>query len=165
MPAHKSKAITIVAVLIILGAFWRLVRLINFNHYKFLFQQFPERAIFIRYLFSIISRIAAIACGVGILSRREFFRKFIVILSLFTILTIYWRHPIAAFQNAYEKAMQQRMADSGVSIKGGVYYTATPANRLPVIVALAAAYAVDLAFAGFLIYFFTRKKVKEEFYA
>jgi hypothetical protein len=94
-----------------------------------------------------------IAIGVGILLRREFFRKCFVVYGIFTIATVYWKHPLITFQKIYFS-----MAQDG---------TLAPylIKHLPFLAIMSTIinYIKDIAFCGFFIYFLSKPKVKRRF--
>ena len=57
----------------------------------------PDWLIPIRYCFSLGLCIFGIAVAVGLLARKEVFRKLGIGLGVFTLLTIYWKHQPATF--------------------------------------------------------------------
>ena len=127
--------------------------LISFSSYYIKFRPSPEKIIFIRYIFSIAVRVVLLVSSVGILLRKDIFRKIILFISFFTIATIYWKHPVICFKRVLMWKIAQGIL---------------PVDVLPKIDMVAWISAiicaiVDIGFALCAIYYFTRPKVKKQF--
>lgn len=147
-----SKEIMILSGIVILYSFQGLPTL-DFTWYAVKFYPLSERLILARYVFSITLRIFLFIAGVGILFRKDIFRKIIVLISLFTICTVYWKHPFICFKNSFMFNIRQSII---------------PADLLPKIDMIAwfcviTSYIMDIIVASFFIYLFTRSKIKEQF--
>jgi len=147
-----SKGIIIFSILIIIYSLHGLPT-VNFNTYYIKFYPSSEKAILARYIFSIALRVVLIISGIGILFRRDIFRKIILGVSFFTIATVYWKHPVICFKRVLMWKISQ-----------GVL----PVDVLPKIDMLSWFSAVicsimDIGFTLCLIYYFTRLKVKKQF--
>ncbi len=84
--AIKNKLSICVSVFGILIVLHALHQLINFSHYEkylFLFKHLPENMILLRYSFSMFIRLLSLVSGMGILLRKEFFRKAMVFICFF----------------------------------------------------------------------------------
>jgi len=91
--------------------------------------------------------------GVGILFRKEIFRKLVILSGIFTILTVYWKHPVSVFKQILLLRIKQGIVSAEV---------------LPRIDVLAwksalVCYAVDILIFSVLIYLLTRPKIKGQF--
>lgn len=105
--------IIVLGVGYILTSLSQMNALIDYQHYRYLFQGLPEFAIQHRYTASWLARFAGLALGVGLLFRREIFRKAILILAWGTIATAYWKHPHEGFVR-HIRLLSEQMADKGI---------------------------------------------------
>jgi hypothetical protein len=158
----RSKGVTIFGILLIVSSLWELKNLADFNYYLFLFQQLPEQAIRVRYFGSITLRMLGLVSGIGILGLRNIFRKIAISLNWFTILTIYWKHPIYTLRNIYKGYLEQ-IVNIMVFTKYGPNFPIDRIYEKSLLVASTFLNVVDLVFAFSLIYFFTRPTVKQQF--
>lgn len=125
-----------------------------------MFQYLPDRIIIVRYFVSIGLRIVGLIAGIGILFRKNLFRRLALALSFFTILTIYWKHPINCFRIIFDRIGQQILATSAIADQA---LTVIKLLQSVMWVTLVIVYIIDLGFSICLIYYFTRPKVKEQF--
>ncbi|MFA5276512.1 MAG: hypothetical protein WC417_06450 [Candidatus Omnitrophota bacterium] len=147
-----SKEIIILGIIVIVYSLQGFP-ILDFDSYAAKLYPLPERLILARYIFSIALRIFLFITGIGVLFRKEIFRKCIIFASFFTIITVYWKHPVIV----YKRILMLR-------IEQGV----VPASMIPKIDMLAwksalICYTVDIIIALVLIYLFTRPKIKERF--
>lgn len=110
-----------------------------------------------RYAFSWFQRLAGLLIAFGLLRREELARKGVLCLAVFTILTIYWKHPYAVFFRMTED-LQARWGDllqeySPIDIR----FTSVAG------IALIFQYLWDILFNGMMLAYFTRSGVKKEF--
>ena len=147
-----SKGIIIFSILIIIYSIHGLP-IVNFKTYYSKFYPSPERVILVRYILSIALRVVLIISSLGILLRKEIFRKIILFLSLFTIATIYWKHPVVCFERVLLWKVSQGILPVDVL---------TRIDMLSRISAMICA-IMDIGFALCLIYYFTRPQVKKQF--
>ena len=112
--------------------------------------------ILLRYFVSWAVKLLGLLSGIGIIYRKEIFRKTAIVGSLFTILTAGLQHTYAEFHQ-YTQYMDQHLLNSiAVPVEG---FTFSAITGLAVIMAR----VLDIFFAGLLIYFFTRPEVKKHF--
>jgi len=147
-----SKELIILGVIVLLYALQGMPTL-DFDSYALRFRPLPEKFIFARYALSLGIRIFLLAAAVGIFFRREIFRKIIIYAGVFTVFTVYWKHPVIV----YKRILMWKVAQG-----------ALPASVIPRIDGLAwasaaASYLVDIIIALGLIYLFTRPKIKRQF--
>lgn len=74
---------------------------LDYQYYANVFKGLPELLIKFRFAFSISLRLLIVVSGVGVLLRRNFARLLAIIYSLFTIGTVYWKHPYHTFENVF----------------------------------------------------------------
>ena len=147
-----SRQIVVLSVLVILYSFQGLPGL-NFSFYAMKFYPLPEKWILARYGGSIALRVFLFIAGIGILFRKDIFRKIIVGICLWTIFTVYWKHPLGSFKN---------------SLMFNIRHGIIPVDLMPKIdmmawTCLCLAYTIDITISLFFIYLFTRPKIKEQF--
>lgn len=78
-----------------LGFLWRET---NFEYYSRLFSSMPVWLIRIRFIFSISLRLLMLLGAIGVVLRQNMARNMVQLYSVFTILTIYWKHPYSTFE-------------------------------------------------------------------
>lgn len=126
------------------------------NLYAEAYSYMPAWFIPVRYAFSWFLRLAGLLSGIGIVTRWEPARKLAIAIGCFTILTVYWKHPIHAVQlhtEYLDKAYGFILSMTGT----GVTFTSV-APISAVILMLN-----DVIFWGVFIYFFTRPSIKGQF--
>jgi len=128
---------------------------ILFDSYTYIFSYYPENTLRLRYGFSWLQRIIGLAAGIGIFYQKEFFRKIAIFFLTFMIATLYWKHPYQGFTN---------MAHLIGVCQNGVLTQFTYITCKTVIVpAIIINCLLDLIFAGGIIFYLTRPKVKIHF--
>lgn len=120
-----------------------------YSWYSLIFQSLPEKAIFLRYVLSIIFRVIEFVFGLGIFCRKDVFRRLAIFMSWFTIVVVYWKHPF----NALTRHAQ--------IVVDNIHPAAS--TKFISWVSLVFIYALDIGIAAFTIYYFTRPHIKEEF--
>jgi hypothetical protein len=128
----------------------------NFSHferYQLIFQYLPQDTILLRHKFSIALRAAILITAVGVLFRKDLFRRLMIGISFFTIITIYWKHPLDCYRHIFK-----RMAELGLMQPSLLRLSNTFSWTMMI-----GCYAIDIALSAGLIYFFTRPFVKSQF--
>lgn len=129
-----------------------------YSWYSFILQPSPEHIIFQRYLLSIVFRIFKLIVGIGILLRREIFRKLALFMSWFIIIIVYWKHPFEALLK------HTQIVINTVYRTTGIYgLTLAPFTRLIAWISLVCVYALDIGVSVLTIYYFTRPYIREQF--
>lgn len=150
----RPRGVVIFGVLLILGSIYKLWGFLDYDYYRFMFQQLPEKVILARYFSSVTLRLAGLIAATGVLLLKDGFRKFLLLLCLFTLCSIYWKHPFYVFENISRYTEQQFLNKAGA---GELTYPLHPW------ISLIFNYAVDIIFFGSALYYFTRSKIKEQF--
>ena len=151
--------ITIFGSILIITSLLQLSTLSHLEYYQWLFSVLPEGTLRLRYFISVALRVLGFASGIGILLRKDLFRKIAIGLSVFTTATIYWKHPMYGIS---------KLARVVVEMLSRFNYRYTDLNQ-PFLIeviewgSLIALYAIDLGFAIWLIYYFTRPKIVAHF--
>lgn len=174
--ASPSQAIgvKIFGILMIVGALYKLFGFLNFDYYRFMFQQLPPHLIYIRYIFSVIFRIMEVVTGIGLLSFKKIFRIIALGICILSLCTIYWKHPLFVFKNIaiYTEYKQNlNVLPSGTTFDRSAYpmyslnanthtlrYSSFP------LVSLIFYSAIDIIFFSTMIFYFTRPKVIAQFH-
>lgn len=154
----KSLGVTVFGVLLIVTSLSQMGMLTEFSRYKIIFQHIPENILLARYALSWSLRIVGLACGFGLLNLKDAFRKIGLGLNIFTILTIFGKHPFTGYKNHIEYMAQQGF----IHINSILFALKIPYEAL-IWVCVIVTSAVDLIFAISFIYFFTRPSVKKQF--
>lgn len=155
----KPLGVVIFGVLLIVTSASQMLALVDYPRYTILFNYIPQELLYFRYAVSWVLRILGLASGIGILRFKEIYRKIGLALSGFTIVTIFWKHPYAGFQNHIHDLSQRGLFD---------WNAVVAASRLPeatlIGICVVVASLVDLIFAGVFIYYFTRDPIKDRFH-
>jgi len=93
----RPLGVIIFGVILVVTSIYQLYHIPPYGAYKFINKEFPDKIIFIRFFVSYLLRVAGLACGVGILCLSDRFRKCLLGLCCFSILTIYLRHTYKGF--------------------------------------------------------------------
>ena len=161
MRSKHPVGIAVLAVMLIAGSLINILKLFDFGYYRYLFQPLPGWLIFFRYFISWALKITGIIAGIGILRLKDTYRKLAIYLFIFTICTIYWKHPFFGF--ARHTAYMDRIFNNS-----GFYQALAERLPMPSFSSLAnvsaiVAQVIDVLFAAICIYYFTRPKVKGQF--
>lgn len=84
-----------------------LLRETNFSYYSSLFESLPLWLVKIRFTFSISLRLFMLLGAVGVVLRLAWARLVVIFYSVFTIVTIYWKHPYSTFKDIMLKLQSQ----------------------------------------------------------
>jgi len=150
----RPRGVIVFGVLLIVGSIYKLWGFLSYDYYRFMFQQLPESIILVRYCSSIMLRLAGLTAATGVLLLKDGFRKFFVLLCLFTLCSIYWKHPFYVFENISRHTERQFFNTTTVE---ELTYPLHPW------ISLIFHYAVDIIFSGSALFYFTRPKIKEKF--
>lgn len=142
-----------IGIVIIAYSGWELKGLFHYDRYLFLFQHLPKQTILFRYCYSIFLRLLLIVVGIGIVFRKDIFRKAIVLIACFAILTVYWKHPVIVFESVVND-----MVKEGVLSKA---FMERPELLTWILVVLN--YCGTISSCLCLICFFSHHRVKKEF--
>ena len=158
MDSKRPLGVSIFGILLVITSLLQLRTVMvygQFGYYKQLFAPMSEQVLLVRYIVSMGLRILGLVAGIGVLSRREVFRKIILFNAYFTIFTIYWKHPFFAV-----KKHAQVVADI-VSKRMDVCEVVFPQSvHMIALAAFVFLNGIDLAFSACLIYYFTRPAVR-----
>jgi len=147
-----TRGIIICAILVITYSFLGMPSG-SFSSYYDNFRPSPPNLIFMRYLFSIALRLAMLICGIGILFRKNIFRKATIFIGFFTIATACWKHPPICFKIIFLKGIGQGMFSADI----------IPRINILSWICVAICSIIDISICLCLIYYLTRPKVKEQF--
>jgi hypothetical protein len=156
---RRSTGVTVFAFLLIVSSIMHIHKLIvNVSWYVDTYSYLPPWLIVLRYSFSWLQRALGILAAVGLLALNDTARKLAIAIGIFTILTIYWKHPYIAYK-AHTEFLDSRF--------GLLFHQlGAPAGFKISSYAMAAVVlncALDVMFCGILIYFLTRPVVKKQF--
>lgn len=162
MPKKIPFGIKLFGVLLILSSLIQMPGFIDYGRYRHgWFRQLPEGLILLRFLVSWLIRLAGLACGIGILKRKEFFRKAALGLFFFTIITINLKHPYFVFANIFKDATKSISDNPAISYSVKTRSIELLTSLMPITAVIM--YVGDILFALCIIYYFTRPKVKQYF--
>ncbi|MCB9747973.1 MAG: hypothetical protein H6755_06150 [Candidatus Omnitrophica bacterium] len=159
MPKRKHQPLIGISIFVILIVFDSLINighLINVSKFRENLVSFSNFEIFMRYLWAWMIRLGWIVGGIGILSHKEIFRKTLVIVSVLSIVSVYWKfsyvliEPIA--QPFYTNlAAAQSTLSARLSLEQFTW------------IVIFILYFIDTVFAGGVLIYFSRDKVKNQF--
>lgn len=169
----KPKGIVIFAFLLIAGSIYKLSGFMNYDYYVFMFQQLPSGSINDRYIMSVAYRIVGISVAVGVMAHKEWARQGLILLSIITLLTVYWKHPFSVFENIsiyneYLKGINTLPAGTIVNQFAYPLYPSDLQGYKLVYswnpkVSYVFFMLVDILFSSSILFYFTRKEVKKVF--
>ncbi len=151
---ERPRGVVVFGVLLIMGSFYKLWGLSNYEYYQFMFQQLSEKTIFVRYILSFALRFVGVMAATGVLVLKDGYRKLFMLLCLGTICLIWCKHPIFVFENI-SKLTDQQFLNKAV----GEELTHSSRHWISLIFN----YTVDIIFAGSALYYFSRPNVKKQF--
>lgn len=158
MRVKKSQGIKILGWFFILTSLIQIFAYVDFEVYAQQNAPLAGGLLIARYMISICLRAVGLAVGIGLLLKIPKIRTLAIGLCLFTILTIYWKHPYHAFYNIAQKSEIQYLGpQSSAALSGELKYPHFPFINMLV------HYCADLAFSGFVIYYLTRREVVRQF--
>ena len=166
MKQKLPRGVLVFGVLFIVSSLMHIQALIfNFHWYFDIYSYWPKWLILIRYLFSWFQRILGLVTAIGILRLKNIFRRIAIAIGVFTILTVYWKHPYAAFKN-HAETLDRIFANTGFNelisraAEIGLHIKSFAELALAAVIGHA---ILDIIFCGSLIYYLTRPAVKEKF--
>ena len=136
-------------IFLLTASVYNLINFHDYKYYRFMFQELPEPIVSLRYGFSILFRGVIIVAAFGTLYFKEWARKLLLSVALFTIATIYWKHPYYAFENI---AIMIESNYFGAPVQE-LAYPAFPWITLFIYILF------DLLTAGLIIYYFTLSEI------
>ena len=169
-PSNPQAVIVFLGVGFILTSLSQMSALMDYNHYRYLFQQYTETAIHARFVTSWIARFLGISIGIGFLCRKEIFRKAGIILATGTIAMAYWKHPYAGFiqhihwLNDYLPSVGMPLTPKFVIELA--QETVFPGFTEEIFTSLSVISIIvwEIFCSGFVLYFLTRPPVKSQFH-
>lgn len=156
MDKKIATSINVWGILLIITSLYGMIVLSasGYDHYRYLHAEHSASIIALRYCVSWAVKIWGFVSGIGILTRKDFFRKTAIAGSLFTILTIHLKHSYQGF------ARHTRYLDEHFDIPlEGFHFTSLTWSAMMI------SRMIDVAFAAVLIYFFTRAGIKKHFHS
>lgn len=153
MAKQKLAGVTIFGLLILLSSFVHMSKLVEDATWYFeTYGYMPAWLTTTRYCFSWFQRIVGITGAILVLKYHEWGRKILIAIGVFTITTVYWKHPYIAVK-AHAQSWQKSFP-----LEVQQYSLETIALWATFILII-----LDVVFQSVLIYYFTRKDVKEAF--
>ena len=152
------KGIVIFGVLIVVSSLVHMGKLAgDLRWYDKIFSYMPPWLMALRYCFSWMLRFVGLAAGFGILRRREWSRRVLLAIAVFTIITVYWKHPLIGFK-LHAQYLDRQYAD--FFIKNGVQRDLFASLAT---VSMVTNIVWEVVFNGVLMYYFTRTAVTRWF--
>lgn len=154
----RPLGLTVFAWLLMIGSVCNMsVYIFEYEWYRGLFNDMPEWLINVRYCCSWALRIVSIGAAIGLLYGKEICRKIVLSIVIFTIATLYWRHPYQAYLN-HCVILDREF--------GGIF-TSQNLSQFSFVklctASLVAEYALDIIFCGSLFFYLTCPAVKQYF--
>lgn len=150
MFGKKPLGVKIFGALIVVSSLVHIQTLIvDMEWYFYTYSYLPHWLAVCRYSFSWFQRIFGLTAGIGIFFYRDVFRKMLLILGIFTITTVYWKHPY--------QGVKQHVLILKETVPNYVY------SEKIVLASVIFLITLDVVFQGAVIYYFTRPSVKKSF--
>ena len=148
--------LTLIGVLLVLTSLGHMDSLLYWSRYQKEFSFLPELFVVIRYAGSWTQRVLGLFAGIGLICRNELSRRVIIALSVFNIITAYWKHPYDVF---YQEMLKQRSTFEGALAQNGVAFDPVSLAWTVTISAV----IFEVVTFGFLVWYLQRASIKEEF--
>lgn len=145
------------AIGIMVTSLMQMTGLLSFERYLLLFDFLPREVVLVRYCLSWTLRFVSIICAIGLLVRNNICRKILLGVFVFTLCTVYWKHPYAGFVN-HTRMLDERWA-SLLAMLGEPRLSFS----MIAVPAMVGAIVLDVLFAAVFIYYFTRPGVRKLF--
>ena len=151
MEKKRSMGVEIAGFLIILISLYKIMLGLNFNLFSLLFQPLPDKIIMMHYFISLTILILLLISGVGILFSKNIFRKVVLFIASYTLLSYLIEGPLFYFRNI-SKLIEQtaiEITSKTPNIPASIFSSISWVIIILFVV-------IDFAFAIWLVYFFTR---------
>lgn len=152
----KSSGLIIIGSILIIGALIHMNALTNHEWYKYCVAYLPPALISIRYVISWAQRFWGVIAGVGLMAHRRWAANMAIYLSIFNILSVYWKYPYQSFQNqsiVWDERWGGMFAGFGYP---RVHFSSY------VLPTVCTAYVLDFLFFGFTIYYLSRPDIQKK---
>ena len=156
--APKSNGVIIFALLLLVSTLIHIHKLVfDVKDYVFFYSYLPPWLTATRYAFSWCQRAVGLLVAVGLLAQKDIARKAGIGVGLFTIATIYWKHPAEGFR-LHAQLLDERFGQ--LTARMGFPEITFSSLAVPSAIVHCAG---DILFWCIFIYFFTRPSVKAQF--
>jgi hypothetical protein len=155
---HIPAGIYVLSVLFIISSIIHMhVLFTQRSWYWELFKYLPAWLIPFRYFFSWIQRIIGLVIIVGLLRLKEIWRRIMIGLGIFTIGTIFLKHPYHGFKQ-HTRLLDERFGEYLILV-GFTDYSFSDLTVWAIVVA----YLLDIGFALLYIYYLSKPSIKIHF--
>lgn len=153
MSERKLAGVTLFCALVLLSSLMHMEKLVEDRAWYFeTYSYMPLWLATARYSFSWFQRVAGITAALLTLNYREWGRRLLLVIAVFTISTVYWKHPYVAVERHGAELKIQYPAVFGDYSLDHIATVATIGLIL-----------IDVLFQSAVIYYFTRREVREAF--
>ena len=161
-PRPSLNGVIFFSILIIGSSFVHMHKLyVDYDYYHQIYSHWPPWLLKLRYAFSWLQRIAGITAAIGVLFYNNLCRRLVFAIGIFTISTVYWKHPYTAFLKHTHSLDQQYshvLADINASL-GTANLSFAQFTR----VSQVTHWILDISFWTFWMWYFSRPRVKAPF--
>ena len=157
----RPLGLVVFGVGLIVTSLSQMAALVEADRYWYLFQNLPPAAITGRYLVSWVARGIGLAAGIGIVQRREVFRKMAIALGWATIATVSWKHPYEGFAR-HLSDLELLVPEFRMRLSEALGQLGIERSTMTWMV-VCTARAQEIALALLLIWYFTRSHVRAQF--
>lgn len=91
------------------------IYIIKYEGYIRFFHTMPLWFVELRFFFSIFLRAMICIAGIGLVARKEIFRKITLIICTFNIIFVHWKHPVQAFYQSFTNVPIRAFIDTPLS--------------------------------------------------
>lgn len=89
--------------------------LIKYDGYVKFFHTMPPWLAEMRYFFSLFLRVIICIAGIGLITRKEIYRKITLGIFTFNLIFVHWKHPIQAFYQSFTNVPMRAFIDAPLS--------------------------------------------------
>ncbi|MFH1415447.1 MAG: hypothetical protein ABIH89_05125 [Elusimicrobiota bacterium] len=147
-------AVIVIGILYIIGPVIHMHKLYVDRDMYFQVYEYMGWLATVRYLFSWFQRILGIITAIGIMHFKEIYRKILICICLFTIITVYWKHHYPAFLE-HTKKLDQKY---GFFLNTGLSYETIT------VISIIVHSLLNVVFCVAVIYCLTRPSIKKVFH-
>lgn len=150
MARKRTIGTIIFGCILIVSSIFELYHIPSYNDYIYINKDVPYNIIRIRFFVSYILRVFGLASGIGVICLNNNFRKILLGLSCFSILTIFLRHTYNSFL-LYTTPIYSHEKVPDFSLQSFTW------------AAVITSWTIEIGFSLLVIYYFTRPHVIRSF--
>jgi hypothetical protein len=146
MNKRPPLGVIIFGLILIISSVDQMIHIPKFDEYGFINHGLNVYVLKLRFIISWALRIIGLISGIGILFLEERVRKLLLALSVFSILTVFFRHTYSSFV-LYTTPIYDQGSVKGLSLESFTW------------IAVFVRCGIEIIFSSSVIYYFTRPKI------